>query len=89
MVHAELNGKFRRHSREYLNRQGGTSTAPDHLAQNCQSDANRQEIGAKYEFKYSALLLVLADLAKEGRINLDELHGLGEDKLRLIRDHAQ
>jgi hypothetical protein len=49
----------------------------------------RKEIDAKYEFKYSVLLLVLADLVREGRINLDELHGLGEDKLRMIRDHAQ
>jgi len=49
----------------------------------------RKEINAKYEFKYSVLLLVLADLVLEGRINPDELHGLGEDKLRLIRDHTQ
>ena len=49
----------------------------------------RKEIDAKYEFKYSVLLLVLADLVREGRINLDELHGLGEDKLRIIHDDAQ
>jgi len=49
----------------------------------------RKEIDAKYEFKYSVLLLVLADLVREGRITPDELHGLGEDKLRIIRDHAQ
>ena len=49
----------------------------------------RKEIDAKYEFKYSVLLLVLADLVREGRITPDELHGLDEDKLRIIRDHAQ
>jgi Photoprotection regulator fluorescence recovery protein len=50
----------------------------------------RKEIDAKYEFKYSVLLLlVLADLVREGCINLDELHGLGEDKLRIIRSHAR
>src|ERR1035441_3678704 len=49
----------------------------------------RKEIDAKYEFKYSVLLLVLADLVREDRINLDELHGLGEDKLRIIRDHVE
>lgn len=49
----------------------------------------RKEIDAKYEFKYSVLLLVLADLVREARINPDELHGLGEDKLRIIRDHVQ
>jgi hypothetical protein len=49
----------------------------------------RKEIDAKYEFKYSILLLVLADLVRDGRINPDELHGLGEDKLRIIRGHTQ
>jgi hypothetical protein len=49
----------------------------------------RKGIDGKYEYKYSVLLLVLADLVREGRINPDELHGLGEDKLRIIRDHAQ
>jgi Photoprotection regulator fluorescence recovery protein len=36
----------------------------------------RKEIDAKSDFKYSALLLVLADLVRKGCINLDELHGL-------------
>jgi len=49
----------------------------------------RKEIDAKYEFKYSVLLLVLADLVREGGINLDQLHGLSEDKLRIVCDHAQ
>src|ERR1700687_5702575 len=49
----------------------------------------RKEIDARYEFKYSVLLLVLADLVRKGRINLDELHGLAEDKLRIIRDHVE
>ena len=49
----------------------------------------RKEIDRKYEYKYSVLLLVMADLVREGRVNLDELHGVSEDKLRIIRDHAQ
>jgi hypothetical protein len=49
----------------------------------------RKEIDGKYEFKYSVLLLVMAALIREGRINLDELHGLAEDKLRIIRDRAK
>jgi Photoprotection regulator fluorescence recovery protein len=49
----------------------------------------RKEINAKYEFKYSVILLVLADLVRDGRITTDELHGLGEDKLRIIRGHVQ
>jgi hypothetical protein len=49
----------------------------------------RKEIDAKYEFKYSVVLLVLANLVREGRISVDELHGLAEDKLRIIRDRAR
>lgn len=49
----------------------------------------RKEIDGKYEYKYSVLLLVLADLVREGRVRLDELDGLAEDKLRCIRDHAK
>ena len=49
----------------------------------------RKEIDKKYEFKYSMLLLVLGDLVREGRISLDELQGLSEDKIRCIRDHSQ
>jgi len=49
----------------------------------------RKEIDGKYEYKYSVLLLVLADLVREGCVSLDELDGLAEDKLRCIRDHAK
>ena len=49
----------------------------------------RKEIDAKYEFKYSVLLLVLAELVREGRITPDELDGLGEDKLRIVRVYAR
>ena len=49
----------------------------------------RKEIDSKYEYKYSVLLLVLGDLVREGRISLDELHGLAEDKLRVVRDHPR
>ena len=49
----------------------------------------RKEIDAKYEYKYSVVLLVLADLVREGRVSLDELQGLAEDKLRCVRDHRR
>lgn len=35
------------------------------------------------------VLLVLANLVREGRISVDDLHGLAEDKLRCVRDHAR
>ena len=49
----------------------------------------RKEIDSKYEFKYSAVLLVLADLVREGRISLEELQGLAEDKRRCVRDYTR
>ena len=49
----------------------------------------RKEIDAKYEYKYSMVLLVLGDLVREGRITLEELQGFSEDKLRCVRDHPR
>lgn len=49
----------------------------------------RKEIEAKYEFKYSSVLLLLAQLVRESRISLDELHGLSEDKLKCVREHIR
>ena len=49
----------------------------------------RKQIDAKYEFKYSSVLLLLAELIRESRIGLDELHGLSEDKLKCVRDHSR
>ena len=49
----------------------------------------RNEIDAKYEYKYSVLLLVLGDLVREGRLKVEELQGLSEAKLRCVRDHRR
>jgi hypothetical protein len=45
----------------------------------------RKEIDRKYEYKYSTLVLFLADLVREGKRDVEDLHGLSEDKLRYIR----
>jgi hypothetical protein len=45
----------------------------------------RQEIDAKYDFRYSVLPLVFANLLRDGRISEDDLRGLGEDKLEVTR----
>jgi hypothetical protein len=45
----------------------------------------RQEIDAKYDFRYSVLPLVFANLLRDGRIVEDDLRGLGEDKLEVTR----
>ena len=48
----------------------------------------RQEIDRKYDYRYSVLPLVLADLLTCGRLNESELQGLGEDKLGYIHRAA-
>jgi Photoprotection regulator fluorescence recovery protein len=48
----------------------------------------RQEIDRKYDYRYSVLPLVLANLLTGDRLNENELHGLGEDKLGYIHRAA-
>jgi hypothetical protein len=48
----------------------------------------RQEIDRVYDYRYSILPLVLANLLRGGRLNETELHGLGEDKLSNIHRAA-
>jgi Photoprotection regulator fluorescence recovery protein len=49
----------------------------------------RKEIDRKYEYKYSTLILVFADLIQDGDLDLEDLRGLSEEKLRYIRQHAE
>ncbi len=44
-----------------------------------------REIERKYDFRYSILILVLAQLLKEGWIKIDELEDLSEGKISKIR----
>ena len=48
----------------------------------------RKEIDRKYEYKYSTLILVFADLIREGKLDSENLRGLSEDKVSYIRQHA-
>ena len=48
----------------------------------------RKEIDRKYEYKYSQLTHVFGRLLHEQRLREEELRGLGEDKLKLIRSLA-
>jgi hypothetical protein len=49
----------------------------------------RKEMDGKYEYKYSTLILLFADLVREGKLDTEDLRGLSEDKLRYIRQHAE
>lgn len=42
--------------------------------------ARRHEIDGKYDYRYSVLVFVFAELLKEGWLNLEELEGLAAQK---------
>lgn len=46
--------------------------------------ARRHEIDGKYEYDYSSLLFVFAELVRDGWLQLDELKPLSQDKLAKI-----
>ena len=49
----------------------------------------RKEIDRQYDYRYSVLLFVFADLIQRGRLRDQDLHGLSEEKLGHIRQMAQ
>src|SRR5258708_3071416 len=49
----------------------------------------RKEIDRKYDYRYSQLTQVFGKLLYEKRLREEELRGLQEDKLNLIRSVAQ
>ena len=48
----------------------------------------RKEIDRKYDYRYSQLTHVFGRLLYEKRLREEDLHGLGEDKLKPIRSDA-
>ncbi|HEV7514153.1 MAG TPA: hypothetical protein VGO27_20830 [Candidatus Acidoferrum sp.] len=49
----------------------------------------RKAIDRKYEYKYSTLVRFFADLVCESKLELEDLRGLSEDKLRYIRHYSE
>ncbi len=49
----------------------------------------RQEIDRQYDYRYSMLLFVFADLIRKGRVGEEELSGLAEAKLEYIRSYCE
>jgi hypothetical protein len=45
----------------------------------------RREIDNKYDYRYSALIIVFGRLVREGWITLKDLEGLGEEKIQEIQ----
>lgn len=52
-------------------------------------DRRRRQTDEKYDYRYSVLIQVFGRLVHEGRLTLDDLDGLGEDKLSKIRELVQ
>lgn len=46
--------------------------------------AKRHQIDGKYDYRYSVLIFVFANLVKDGWLKLDELEGLERNKLAKI-----
>ena len=49
----------------------------------------RKEIESKYAYRYSQLTNVFGTLLHEGRLDEEELRGLGQNKLKSIRSVAE
>jgi len=45
---------------------------------------SEREYQQKYDYRYSQLIHVFGRLVREGRISIDALHGLSEEKLKYI-----
>lgn len=46
------------------------------------------ETDRKYDFRYSVLITVFAQLHAEGRLTLEDLKGLAESKIEIIKNAA-
>jgi Photoprotection regulator fluorescence recovery protein len=49
----------------------------------------RKEIDRKYDYRYSVLPHVFGNLVREGRLGEEELRGLRQDKLELVRSYVK
>ena len=46
----------------------------------------RKEINSKYDYRYSQLILVFAQLVREGYLSIEELEVIGEEKQKRIEN---
>lgn len=79
---AEILTKFKR--------MAATATTPDQMWEvEVYLTQQRREINAKYDYRYTQLLLVFSCLLLEARIKESDLQGLADDKLETIRRGAR
>src|ERR1700757_4881935 len=48
----------------------------------------REDIDRRYDYRYSVLPIVFAHLVRDGHLRIDDLQGLGSEKLEMIRRGA-
>ncbi|CCI38991.1 MAG: hypothetical protein ACK47N_02245 [Microcystis sp.] len=70
---------------EHIKEQSGQITVLDDIWQmHDYLSARRHQIDGKYDYRYTSLIFVFAQLLKEGWLKLEDLNGLGKDKLAKI-----
>ncbi|MFM7876837.1 MAG: hypothetical protein ACKO8M_10140 [Microcystis panniformis] len=70
---------------EDIKEQSGQITVLDDIWQmHDYLSARRHQIDGKYDYRYTSLIFVFAQLLKEGWLKLEDLNGLGKDKLAKI-----
>lgn len=70
---------------EEVREKASTITKPDDVWQlHDFLSARRHQLDGKYDYRYSVLIFVFAQLVKEGWLHLEELEGLAGDKLTKV-----
>ena len=70
---------------EHIKEQSGQITVLDDIWQmHDYLSARRHQIDGTYDYRYTSLIFVFAQLLKEGWLKLEDLNGLGKDKLAKI-----
>lgn len=89
IAQSAFDAAFHRETRSMVaeaKRQAELSATPEDLwALNDFLSARRHYLDGKYDFHHESLVFVLAQLAKEGWLELSELDGLSADKIAKIR----
>ena len=70
---------------EFKSKAAATRTPEDMWAVQSYLAQKQREIDNKYDYRYSQLIVVFSTLIREGRINVEQLRGLSEEKLSYIQ----
>lgn len=70
---------------EVINRAAALKKPADVWALHDYLTLTRREIDRKFDYRYSVLIPVFAQLIYDGYLKLEELEGLSEDKLEMIK----